>query len=458
MKGSGEVWDLVVGGGGPAGFALAAKAALKGLRVLVLEKESSPGEGHSWVVDVEKTVFEEADIPSPGKGARWVEPERQVMTSLDGSTEIEIEGSPVVPVKNREYVSQLASWAEEAGAQVRFGCSVTGPLVSGDFVTGVRFKYREKGEESVKARVVADCTGYRGAVRRGTPGDWGLSRDIEPIDRVLARREVREVDTKAAELAVEAGVIRDRVRVDRTGVMAAYSVESYYMDAKEGFIDILVGGKLGGRFPTADEWFQRILEKWPFVGGKVFGDGGPIPVRRTWESLVGNGFLVLGDSACQVIPIHGSGTASALLAADMAAAAVAEALERERYDRGALWRYCHGFQSGRGSILAYYFAIQRYTGKLSGEQVDRLISNGLTTSKDVYDGLVPRPLSFGPAEMADKLLRGASSLPLLVELAWSGLKAQRMERHYRRYPSEYDPSSLEDWIENIPRVNDRIRS
>lgn len=437
-------------GGGPAGCALAAKVAAAGPRVLLLEKSREPGWGRDWIVDVERSAFEEAGVPSPGRKATWHEPESQVMMSPVTGARIELLPAPVVPVRNGAYVKQLAGWAAESGVEIRTGCPVLGPVCEEGRVAGVRYRSGE-GEMVAQSDLVADCTGLTGAIRRKTPPDWDLNGDLDPRDVILARREVRAVDVTAAASRVERGDLLDGVRVDRTGVMSAYSVETCHLDLDAGYIDILVGGKLGGRFPTADEWFNRILARWPFIGEKQFGGGAAIPIRRTWDSLVGDGLLLLGDSACQVIPMHGSGTASALLSADLAAGTVVRAIEEGRYEREALWEYCHRFQSGRGSVLAFFFVVQRHTDNLSGDDIDKLITRGIITAEDFYNGLVPLPFQDDPLALAGKVARGLPMLPLLIGFGLAGFNAVRMMKHYQQYPRTYDRETLDRWIAGLPR-------
>lgn len=447
------VWDLVVAGAGPAGCALAAKVAASGARVLVLDKAREPGDGRDWIVDVERTAFSQAGVPEPEGEAAWYEPERQVMASSSMEHSIELLPSPVRPVRNRAYVRQLAAWAANAGAEISSGCTVIEPLLEGGVVAGVGYADGDGSSFEARAQLVADCTGIAGAVRRGTPASWGIDCEIERFDTVLARREVRRMDGEAAALEFARGRIPHKVRVDRLGALGAYSTETFYLDLDEGYADILVGVKADATgYPSADQRFAMILDEWPFVGEKLFGDGGAIPIRRTLDSLVGDGLLVLGDSACQVIPAHGSGTASALIAADLAARTAGRALGEGRFDRSALWDYCYGFQSGRGSVLAYYYVLRLHSEKLTVRDIDRLMRKGVLAPEDVQSGLVPEPFKAGPRVLARKLARGASDLRLLAGFAGAGLTATRMMKHYARYPQRFSEQALESWKRGIPAL------
>lgn len=449
MKGSVERWDLIVAGAGPAGCSLAAKAASDGARVLLLEEESEPGDGRGWVVDVESTAFAEADVPEPGPEARWPEVEGAVLKSPVSDFEVELYPSPTVGVRNDVYVRQLAGWAASSGTEIRTGSRVKEPLMTGGAVTGVSYE-REGAEALAAAPLVADCTGIRGTLRRRTPASWGLDRSVAPRDIVLARRDLRKIDANGASRFIAEGIVKDRVLVERVSVHGGYSVENMYLDSERETIDILIGAKPDPELPTPDESFEKIEREYPFVGEKVFGDGGPIPIGRTLDSLVGDGLLVLGDSACQVIPIHGSGTASALIAADIASKTVAQSLGAGKYDRSTLWAYCHDFQSGRGAMLAYYFVVRLHSDKLSSSDVDEMIRKGVLSPSEVYSGTVPEPFKPGPRALAEKIVKGISIMPLLLGFAKAGLKAQKMMKHYEDYPAMYGREALDAWVRGIP--------
>ena len=449
MKSGGAEWDLVVAGAGPAGCALAAKVASAGARVLVLEQAKSPGEGRGWIVDVERTAFAAAGVPEPGPDALWPAPGRQVMVSSDRASTIDLQRLPVVPVRNDLYVGQLARWAESAGAVMRTGCTAVEPLIGAGAVTGVRFLDGD-AEEVARSHVAADCTGMSGVLRRKTPAGWGLDRAVKQSDIVIARREVWSIDRDAARAAAADGRFQDDVRVDRAGAAGSYSIETCHVDISRSFVDVLVGVKPVTGLPGTDEHFETLMRGLGFAGERIFGGGAPIPIGRALYSFVGDGLVVLGDSAGQVIPMHGSGTASALIAADHASRAVLGALRRGAYDSAALWSYCRGFQSGRGSVLAYYYVIRRHSESLSVSEIDRMISRGILAASDVRSGLVPEPFSPNPVALGTKLVRGLGELGLLTGFARAGMTATRMKRHYRRYPDTYSAASLANWIKSMP--------
>ena len=445
----GSEWDIIVAGAGPAGCVLAAKVAASGAKVLLLEKEASIGENRDWVVDVEQSAFQSAGVPTPEGASKWIHPARTILVSPDGQQEIEELHAPVVPVRNGMYVRQLASWAKSEGAILRTSCAVTGPVVKGGAVTGVHVS-GSGGEEEFTAKLIADCTGIGGAVRRGTPPEWGLAGEVFDSDIVLARREVRQVADCESASSGQDCCMRDGLRIDRPGFAGAYSVETCHLSLRDGTVDVLVGVKPEAGIHPEERVAERFLRA-GFAGELIFGGGAAIPIRRTWDSLVGNGLLVLGDSACQTIPAHGSGTASALIAASTAAQTAIRAIREGDSRAQSLWEYCHRFQSSRGALLAYYDVMRKHSEELTAADLNRLIARGLLGSREIYSGLVPEPFEPTPLELMGKLGRGARASRLILGFARAGLLARKVMSHYRNYPRRYDPHALKEWSRSIPR-------
>jgi digeranylgeranylglycerophospholipid reductase len=449
MKIMEERFDLVVAGAGPGGCTLAAKVAAAGFNVLVLESSEEPGRGRDWVVDVEKTVFDVADVPFPVHEAIREECESEVMLSPVAGHEITLLPAPIIPIRTGIYVRQLANCAREKGAEVRTGSMVSGPVIEAGTVKGVRYKDLNGSVKTVSASLVADCTGISGALRHHTPSDWALNEKVDPRDIVLARREVRKVDIGKATEEVEKGSIRDKVRTGIIAGLGTYSTQLYYLDLEKGYIDILAGIKPDPRLPTPDNWFKQKLEQWPFVEEKIFGDGGAIPIRRTWDSLVGDGFLVLGDCACQVIPAHGSGVASALIAADLASQTTVRSLSEGRCDRSTLWDYCHSFQSSRGALLAFFDVLRKHTDSVSPRDVDKMMKYGILSAEENYSAMVPELYKLGVSGALKKAIKGIPALRILAGFAGASIKANKLMKHYQAYPERYSEQALSSWISSL---------
>jgi len=432
-------FDLIIAGAGPAGAALAYRMAAGGASVLLLEKQEAPARDRNWVVDVEEGCFSRANIPFPTKDSLWKKPREHFLATSDMQTMIEIERVPLVSVKNDLYIREVLNRAVNAGITLMCGREACSPILNRDCVVGLESRDSSGAKEKIYARIVADCTGINAALRTRTPDHWRMNESIEPEDVVFARREVRSVRKDLLSEEMICKPYRDGVRIDRSGARGPYSIESVFLDLKDLFVDILVGAKpdAGGK-RTCAEMIDTIIDKMPFTGEVLYGGEGPIPIRSPHNCPVGNGIISIGDSAFQTVPIHGSGFASAVIAAEIAARNIIHALEIKRYDRKALWTYVSEFARGRGALIAYYDVIRRSVDKMRLSDIDRMIRAGIIGQRETVTGLSVRPFPVSPVYLAGKIIRGYRHFPLLVRFGIAGVRAKMEYEKYRKYPKYYE--------------------
>ena len=118
-------------------------------------------------------------------------------------------------------------------------------------------------------------------------------------------------------------------------------------------------------------------------------------MRRSLDVLVDDGLLLAGDAACMVLPAHGSGVASALLAGDLAARTVARCLKQGEADRQSLWEYGMTYQRGRGALMAYFDFVRLLSQRLDEAEMEKLVGYAMTPL-DLEIALAARPLPLRP--------------------------------------------------------------
>jgi FAD dependent oxidoreductase len=155
--------DVAVAGGGAAGVAAAVSAARQGLRVVLLERYGFCGGGA--VAGLSGTVcglYEASDDAKAG-------PRQVVFGFADEFVRLlEKRGGLTAPVrygKTWTRVHDPLAWREsadqllrEAGVQVLFHATVTGVLLQGERVCGLK-AYSKQGPLDVEARITIDASG-----------------------------------------------------------------------------------------------------------------------------------------------------------------------------------------------------------------------------------------------------------------------------------------------------------
>jgi digeranylgeranylglycerophospholipid reductase len=446
----GAVMDhqLIVVGAGSAGCMAAGRAARRGLRVLLLDRREADAVGHPWVDDVEADIFRRLGLPAPDEEEAWPPPPFYRAVSPGGMA-IEKRGLPTMGLRMDRFVRKLLRQAELAGVEFRGGTDVEGPLLDGGRVRGV-----VAGGEELPARLVLDASGLAGAVRRGLPDDSPVQREIGEECLVTAWREHRAFPPEEVKDLLEKLELPPGTGVARLGWRGGYSVLSLFYEARERILDILVGFKYEPAGETAGEFADRFLRERGVGGRRVHGGGGLIPVRRSLDVLVDHGLMLAGDAACMVLPAHGSGVASALIAGDLAAGTAAACLERGDTGRESLWEYGAAWQRGRGALMAYFDFIRLLSESLDEGGMDRLMGYAMTPL-DLEIAMAARTLPLRPGDLLRRL-KGLRHPLFLARFAALARHSMTLKKVYERYPRRWDPRELELWRAEVDRVVHRL--
>lgn len=437
------MYDLIVAGAGVAGCMAAQRTAARGYRVLLLDRQPLDRLGHTWVNGVERGVFARVGIPEPRGEETMPSPLSSRLMSPSGRHYIETTASPTVEVRMHVFLRRLLSGAAAAGVEFRDSTPVRVPMLEKDRVVGIE---TAAGEE-IPARVVVDATGWRAVLRHGLPESSPVPREIEEECLVTAWREQRRFGPDEAEdIPNKLGIPPD-VSISRVGWRGGYSVLMLHWEPRESVLDILVGYRKKASTQTAGEFVEGFFSEHGLGGERIYGGGGLIPVRRSLDVLVDNGFLLAGDSACMVIPAHGSGVASSLIAGDLAAGTITRCLKEEDTSRENLWEYAAAYQRGRGSLMAYFDATRGLSDNLKPEEMEKLVGYVMTPG-DVEAGLRAEPLGI---DLRDALrrLRSLRHPVFTARFANLGRTALKLRKVYGEYPQRYHPRELEEWRREV---------
>jgi len=81
-----------------------------------------------------------------------------------------------------------------AGAELLDNTRVLSPIIKNDFIKGVYTKGNKGGEtQECYGSVVIDASGMAALLRRQTPVEWGLEKEILNEDTAVLYQEIREV-------------------------------------------------------------------------------------------------------------------------------------------------------------------------------------------------------------------------------------------------------------------------
>ncbi|MEG6523552.1 NAD(P)/FAD-dependent oxidoreductase [Desulfotomaculum sp. 1211_IL3151] len=181
-------WDVLVVGGGPAGMMAAARAAMLGARVLLLEKNESLGRkmlitgggrcNLTNCADINEMII---NIPGNGKFVYGAlhrfsgEDLRSFLRTLGIKTKVEERGR-VFPVSDRaaDVVQALTGYLKQIGVKISYAVKVSSLLVADQTCQGVKIN-----DQVVTAKAVVVATGGLSYPATGSTGDgYKLARQV----------------------------------------------------------------------------------------------------------------------------------------------------------------------------------------------------------------------------------------------------------------------------------------
>jgi digeranylgeranylglycerophospholipid reductase len=446
------MYDLVVVGAGCAGCVAAQRTAKQGFKVLLLDRQPLDSLGHTWVNGVERTVFDRLGIAMPSGEETMPSPLSSRLFGPTGDRFIETTANPTIEVRMSVFTRRLLAGAMGDGAEFRDATLVASPLMEGDRVAGV---VTASGEE-IPAAVVIDASGWEAVLRHELPETSPIPREMDEGYMVTAWREQRRFGAdEAAEVPRILGIPPD-VNISRVGWRGGYSVLMLHWDPHENELDILVGFNQAESGESAGEFVANFFKDKGLGGESFYAGGGLIPVRRSLDVLVDHGILLAGDSACMVIPAHGSGVASSLIAGDLAASSISRCLRESDTSRENLWEYAATYQRERGAMMAYFDVTRGLTDNFDRADMDRLVGYVMTPG-DVEAGLRAEPLGIDLRD-AVRRLRSLRHPVFTARFAYLASAAITLKKLYQDYPERYDPALLEEWRGRVSKARRRLEA
>lgn len=435
--------DVVVVGAGTAGSAAAVLLARSGRSVALIEARSHEEAGARWVNGVPPWMFDQAGIERPAGPEHRASGFPFTLLSHSGRARLILDPSPTWAVDVPKLTARLHDLARREGVELIDQAQVRGMEFDEGRPTAISVE-REASSFTLRASLFVDASGLNAVLRRQIPE---LSRSCPSVPRhhlCTAAQEVSEIsDPAGARRFLEENDFRPGEYLFWTGVDGGFSTMSITVSADLKEAELLTGSIADGEHATGPDLMRGLRQLHPWIGKKIFGGEGLIPLRRPYDRPAAPGIALIGNAACQVFPAHGSGTGIGLIAARVLADSV-----REFDDPGSLeatWGYQAAFQREYGSLLAAYDVFRRLSQSLSGGDIEHMLKAGLILKNnfiaaldEVMPGISPRDLLF--------TVRGAIRAPFLAaRIVPRLLRMPVVAGLYRRYPQSPDLGRLRHW-------------
>ncbi|TDC83364.1 geranylgeranyl reductase family protein [Micromonospora sp. KC606] len=328
--------DVIVVGAGPGGSATAYHLARHGVRVLLLEKTEFPREkvcGDGLTPRAVRQLVRMGVDTSPEAG--WLQ--NKGLRVIGGGVRLELDWPDLASFPNYglvrtrlDFDDLLAQRAVAAGAKLRTGVNVLGPvLAADDRVTGVQ---AEVGPDREPATFHAPLVVAADGVSGRFPLALGLAkREDRPIG-VAVRRYYRSPARH------DDDYLESWLELRAKGSDALLPGYGWIFGLGDGRVNAGLGilnsssafGKTNYRKLLTD-WLANTPEDWGMTDetnaeGPILGAALPMGFNRVPHYT--RGVLLVGDSGGMVNPFNGEGIAYAMESGELAAEVAVQALAR----------------------------------------------------------------------------------------------------------------------------------
>jgi flavin-dependent dehydrogenase len=405
--------DAIIVGGGPAGSTAAAVLAMKGHRVLLLEKEKFPR------YHIGESLMPHCFFPLERTGAiekikksHFTKKYSVQFISTNGKASqpfyffqhMKHEAAQTWQVLRSEFDQILLDNAREKGATVMEEMTVKEVAREDGKVVGVRGVDKNGGRFEFRAPMTIDATGRDGLAQ--IPNGWRV-RDPQ-LDKVAIWTYYQ-------------GAMRDP-GYDEGATTVAYLPEKgwfWYIPQHDDMVSVGIVAEAAYLYrDTRDPAtiFHREIENNLWIKQHLAPGQ---PVGRFWvtgefsfraKHCAADGLVLVGDAFAFLDPVFSSGVFLALRSGEMAADAVDRALTRGDVSASQFAEYgrelCQGIETMRKLVYAFYdhgFSFKDLITKypdLKGDLTDCLIGDLFKETDELFRAVaefarVPSPLPYG---------------------------------------------------------------
>jgi len=381
--------DVIVIGAGPAGTSCAKRLAENGFSVKVFDRRAELGNpkrcGEGLSENAQDLVgkIPERCIAQRIKGARLYAPNgRYLEAILDYGGFI---------LERKVFDKWLAEEAIRAGAEIQSNTFISSLVKNDSYFTGVKGEFL--GDEfEEKSKMIVCATGAESPLRKQA---LGIFSQMNLIDSCL-QYEMSGID------------------IDSDFIHIYLGNENL---APRGYVWVFPKGKeranVGvGIIPSEKKpkfYLEEFLKSHPEIrkGSIIEVNAGCVPVGGMVKDMVTNGFLVCGEAAHHVNPIHGGGIKEAIVSGQMAADVISDCLKKNDVSKKALSKYNDLWWEKRGNHLKKVEKLREVLEKLSDADLN-----------DLVDALKPADIiEFSRGSKLSILAKALMRKPKLVTLA-----------------------------------------
>jgi len=433
-------FDVIVAGAGTAGSLAAKTIAKAGLDVCLIDRKPRAEIGEKVCGDaIGKHHFDRLGLSYPKGEELGTRIKGIRLYSPDTKTVFTVKSEAYGFVVNRHLFGQrLLNDAIDAGATLMDSTIAVKPEVKDGFVTGVEVKNTKTSSVAkLQSKVVIDASGFTAILRKKLPPEIGIDLHVSNEDVEACYREIRQLKGND----FDEGYCE--IYLDQTQTPGGY----YWVFPRGGDrINVGLGIAMFKGFPNPkNQFYQKILPNSSLKGSLVIKGGSwYVPTRRPLDCMTGNGVVVVGDSACQVNPIHGGGIGPSMMGGSLAGKTIINAIQKNDVSRRGLWQYNVDYMKNYGAKQAGLDILRLLLlYSIGNEEINYGMKYKIITEDDVLKVSEGQNLRLRISDKTRRVFYGLGKLSMLRRLRDAANLLKTMKTHYMNYPGS--PEGFEKW-------------
>jgi len=451
-------YDVIVAGAGTGGATTAYTIAKKGRSVLLIDRKEKEKIGEKTCGDALgnhhlkelKELVGLPEVPSDiieheVNGIDLIAPDREHRLRMQGPTTT---GMSFNRLKMGQWFLGLA---EKEGAEIFAGTRVKRLLLENGKVSGIKIMDGSGNDRDITSRIVVDATGATGMLRRQLPETTPIERVINKEDQMVAWRDIYETPEYDFETPDILEIFWNQ----------AETLGGYTWIFPQGKNRVNVGAgvmTIKGHRKPQDIMKQFVEPGWDFYKTNIKildSSGGVAPIRRPIDTMVDDNFMLVGDAACQVNPIHGGGIGSSLLGGALAGLTAVEALEKNDTTINALWSYNPKYMDMYGGKQASLDVFRWFLLNITNDDIDFAFKKQIIKASDLLDTSMTGKMTIGTGDKFKRLVSGFGNIPLLRRVQKVSHLMAEIREVYTQYPDS--PKGLVEWQSKLWPIYDAAK-
>jgi flavin-dependent dehydrogenase len=441
--------DVCVIGGGPSGVITAITVARAGFTCILLDKKPIERIGEKNCGDAlddlhVKIIEKELNIPAPSiesdEARDTISRISLAAKSLDTKFTADAQG---YQVNRLVYGQRLLDHAVTEGVEVKADCAVREIIIEDNFIRGVKYFDKQGNQQSLLAKITVDASGYIGALRKNLTDELKNNVDysINNHHTIATYREIIKLNKSSDHPFREEIILLYHENIPIPGY-------AWIFTEGERMLNIGITWKKSIPYPKGKSMktiFHDCLDPIidPLDYQVIATGGGNIPMRPTFDSLVFNGGLLVGDAGALADPTTFEGHGPALESGRLAGNAIIDALQSKDYSYKALWSYNKNIMTYPGGMHAQSFLAAQLLSTIRVDGLHFLMKKQIISDRELREIFQEKSAKISLRSKVFKFIRAFPRWGMMLQVKKYIDLIEKAGNIYEEYP--HQPSDLEKW-------------